>query len=122
MKLPLDDFQLAVSLGICFVASVVATVAAVRVREFVRELEPKLASRFSFAPRRPFLSLQSAPDRDLGEEHLFQWLRSGGAIELIEKHPNFSALWNWYLSTRLVSFILICLWIVVGVWRLVQGG
>src|SRR5690349_2044826 len=100
MKLPLDDLQLAVFLGICFASSAVAALAAVGVREFVREFEPRLVSRFAIAPRRPFLSFQSAPERDLGEEHFFRWLNGGGALELIERQPNFSARWKWYRSTK----------------------
>lgn len=122
MKLPLDDLQLVAFLGICVVASVVAWVAASRVREFVRDHEPKLALRFAFAPRRSFLSLQSGSDRDLGEEQLFRWLRGGGAMELIKKHPQFLTRWKWYRRAGWASSILICLWLVVIVWRLTQGG
>jgi hypothetical protein len=122
MKLPLNDLQLCVFLGICGVASVIAVVAASRVRKFVREHEPALVLRFGFAPRRPFLSLKSGLDRDLGEEQLFRWLRGGGAKELIEKHPHFLTRWKWYRCAGLASSILICVWLVVCVWRLAEGG
>jgi hypothetical protein len=122
LRLPLDDPQLFALLGVCIVASIAVAVATASVREFVRKHEPKLTSRFSFAPRRPFLSLQTGPDRDLGEEDLFRWLRGGGAIELIERHPHFSLRWKWYRYTRLLSSVLICLWLVAGAIRLAQGA
>ena len=122
MNLPLDDLHLFSLLGICMLALVVTTAAAASVRECVREHEPKLASRFAFAPRRPFLSLQTGPDRDLGEEQLFRWLCGGGATGLIEKHPSFSARWKWYRRAQLASSILICLWLVAIVLRFAQGS
>jgi hypothetical protein len=122
MKLPLDDLQLFVFLGICMVSYVAACVTAARVREFVRDQEPKLALRFDFAPRRSFLSLQNAPDYGLGEDQLFRWLRGGGAVELIGKPPHFLTRWKWYRRAGWVSSILICLWLVVFVWRFTQGG
>ena len=122
MNLALDDLHLLSFLGICMLAVVVAAITAARVREWVREHEPTLASRFAFAPRRPFFSFQIGPDRDLGEEQLFRWLRTGGATELIEKHPGFSALWKWYWRAQLAGVILICLWLVAMLLRFIQGG
>lgn len=122
MKMLLDDLHLITLLGICVVTSVFTVVAAARVREFVRQHEPTLTSRFDFAPRRPFLSLKSGPDRDLGEEHLFRWLHGGGAMELIEMHPNFSVRWKRYRRAWLASCTLICLWLVLVVSRFAQVG
>jgi hypothetical protein len=122
MKLQLNDLQLVVFLGICSVAWVFTMIAAASVRQFVREHEPELASRFAFASRRRFLSLQTSPDRDPGEEDLFQWLQGGGATDLIERHPNFSVHWKRYRRAVMASSILISLWLVVSVWHLAQGG
>jgi hypothetical protein len=122
MTLPLDDAHLFALLGACLVASGLAALASSSVREFVRDHEPKLVSRFSFAPRRPFLSLQTGPDRDRGEEQLFRWLRAGGAIELTEKYPRFSSRWKRYQLARLASIVLICLWLVAFMLRIVEGG
>lgn len=122
MSIPLDDFHLVSLLGICMVAVVVTAIAAASIRQWVREHEPNLALRFAFAPRRLFLSLQSGADRDLGDEQLFRWLRGGGATELIEKHPGFSALWKWYRRSKLASSVLICLWLTAIFLRLAQGS
>lgn len=122
MNIPLDDLHLFVLLGICMLAVVVTAIAAASIRQWVREHEPKLASRFAFAPRRPFLSLQIGSDRDLGGEQLFRWLRDGGATELIEKHPGFSARWKWYRRAKLAGSFLICLWLVAILLRLAQGS
>jgi hypothetical protein len=122
MKLPLNDLHLFVLLGLCGVTTLIAAVAAARVRAFVRAHEPELVLRFGIAPRRPFLSLQCVPDRDLGQELLFSWLHAGGVKELSQKHPHFLACWKSYRYAGLVSSVLICLWLVVGVWYLAQRG
>lgn len=122
MSIHLDDLHLLSLLGICMVAVVVTAIAAASVRQWVREHEPKLASRFAFAPRRPFLSFQSGPDRDFGDQQLFRWLHGGGATELIERHPGFSARWKWYRHSKWVGSILICLWLMGILLRLAQGS
>ena len=122
MRIPLDDLHLFSLLGICVLAVVLTAIAAASIRQWVREHEPKLVSRFAFAPRRPFLSLQTGPDHDPGEEELFRWLRDGGATELIGKHPGFSARWKWYQCAKLAGSVLICLWLVAILLRLAQAN
>lgn len=121
MRILVDDLHLFSLSGVCALAVVVLAIAAAGIRQWMREHEPKLVLRFAFAPRRPFLSLHPGSDRDLGDEQLFQWLRDGGATELMEKHPHFSVRWTWYRRAERAVSILVCLWLMAVLLNLVQG-